>query len=390
LELRVIPGLLFTSLIMMAPTNVDAQTAITVEVGASQVGPPIGGDGDISRFAVGGLRASHFAVTGSGISASVLAGRAFGDPGGGDFFSATLASSMVENWGRGWTGGMDLTLLGFGIRAPYPYRALAAEGGPVVHYQRGGFSLKGAAVAGVGRSRIELWRVSGGATRTFADDLWRVGGLAEVMLGSGALRVGLTGGAHDTRGGAFTSGGGRVLVAGTWGAIQLAADVWSTPLGSEATGGLTFHIPMSGWSVRGFAGRSEPDPLTLAEPGSGSGGLLLGRSLFSRPLGGMVEANGRGPDVLTPTTAGARVRMSLEAPGAAGTVEVMGDFTLWEAVPMHRVGDEWIAELDVEAGTHHYGYMIDGVWYVPEGEPLVEDEWGRANAILVIEMEGEN
>jgi hypothetical protein len=40
----------------------------------------------------------------------------------------------------------------------------------------------------------------------------------------------------------------------------------------------------------------------------------------------------------------------------------------------------------VPAGAHHYGFLADGEWYLPADEPsAVQDEWGRKNAILVIE-----
>jgi hypothetical protein len=379
---------LVLALLEVAPPAVPAQTDLTVEVGASQIGPPLGTDAESSRFGVGGVRFAHYAATGSGIAASMLLGRTFGDASGGDFFSASLSSSMVEDWGGGWIGGMDLRLLGFGIRAPFPYRALAAEGGPVLRFRRGALAIEGAAVAGVGRSSIELWRVEGGLTRTFVDDLWRIGGTGALMLGAGPVRVGVTGGVHESRGGRFGSGGGRVLVTGSWGAVELTTDLWTTPLGSDVTGGLTFVLPVSGWSFRGFAGRSEPDPLTLAQPGSGSGGLLVGRALYARALSptGASSDISVGYQVIDLDGARARVRLTLEPPASAERVEVLGDFTLWEAVSMERLGGRWSLELDVQGGTHHYGYLVDGEWYVPDdGRPVVADEWGRSSAILVIE-----
>ena len=376
---------LVSALVAACAPALRAQTDVTVELGASQVGSPVGGATESSRFGVAGLRASYYSLTGSGFAASILAGRSIGDQSGGDFLSATLGSSMVEDWGGGWTAGMDLRLFGFGIRAPFPYRALAAEGGPMLQYRGGPVSVKAAVIAGVGRSRLEVWRVLGGRTHVFADDLWRVGGTAELMLGSGPVRVGVAGGAHETPGGVFGSGGGRMVFAGGWGAVELSADVWRTPLASEVTGGVAFALPLSGWSLRGFVGRSEPDPLTLAEPGSGGGGLLVGRSLYARELG---ESATTGREVVAEGPEGARVRLSVEPPSGAERVEVVGDFTLWEAVPMQRDGKGWVVDLEVEAGTHHYGYLVDGEWYLPEDqENVVPDEWGRMSAILVIEGE---
>lgn len=360
----------------------SAQTEVAIELGASQVGPPVGSDAESARFGVGGLRASHYSLSGSGLSASVLLGRAFGDQNGGDFLSASLSSSMVEDWGGGWTAGMDLRVFGFGIQAPFAYRAIAAEGGPTLEFRRGKLTLSGAAIAGVGRSSFDVTGPLGG-TRTFEDDLWRVGGIAEVMLGSGPVRVGVAGGAHETPGGVFTSGGARLLLTGGWGAVELRGDLWHTPGGYDETGGLTFVLPLSGWSIRGFLGKSEPDPLTLAEPGSGSGGLLLGRSLYTRAPG---PERSPSHEMLAATPSGAVVRMSIEAPAGAERVEVLGDFTLWEPIPMRREGGKWVAEVPVQTGTHHFGYLVDGEWFVPEEEEsVVADEWGRTSAILVIE-----
>ncbi|MEQ1856478.1 MAG: glycogen-binding domain-containing protein [Longimicrobiales bacterium] len=362
------------------------QTELAVELGASQIGPPVGSDAESARFGVGGVRASHYSLTGSGISASVLLGRALGGQNGGDFLSASLSSSMVEDWGGGWSAGMDLRVFGFGVQAPFPYHAIAAEGGPTLTYRAGSLSVSGAAIAGVGRSSFEFQRFPGGLTRTFEDDLWRVGGTAEVLVGSGPLRAGVAGGAHETPGGLYGSGGGRIVLSGGWGAVELRGDLWSTPSGSEGTGGLAFVVPFSGWSLRGFLGKSEPDPLTLAEPGSGSGGLLVGRSLYTRAPGPT-----RSPShaVIASTPQSSVVRMSIAVPPGAQRVEVLGDFTLWEPMPMRREGDLWVAEMNVGPGTHHFGYLVDGEWFVPDNEEsVVADEWGRANAILVIE--GEN
>ena len=363
-----------------------AQTDVTLEIGASQMGPSLGDDADAARFGVAGVRASHYNVSGSGVAAGFLFGHTIGGQTGGDFFSASFGGSLVDEWGGGWAGGMDVRFLGFGVRAPYPYRALAVEGGPMLRFSRGTFSVTTAAVAGIGRSRIRLWRFSGGRGRLFLDDLWRVGGTTEVLFGSADIRAGLAAGVHETTGGTFSSGGGRVIFLGGQAAIEVRADVWRTPAGTDVIGGLEFVIPLSGWSLRGFLGRSEPDPLTLAAPGNGSAGLLVGRSIMSRAA----EAPGTASsyEILESTPRHARVRIRVDAPESAARVEVLGDFTLWEPVAMTRSGNHWEVELDIAPGAHHYGYLTDGEWYVPAEEPtLVPDEWGRMTAILVIEDE---
>jgi hypothetical protein len=134
--------------------------------------------------------------------------------------------------------------------------------------------------------------------------------------------------------------------------------------------------------VQASAGRAGPDPLTLVPPGD-QGGVLLGFDL--------VRSGGReaeGPYRVEPRGNGARVVFTLEKDGAV-EVEVLGDFNGWQAQPMSLIDGEWTLEVEVEPGTFHYGFMVDGEWYVPEGLPgNVPDEWGRENATLVVPLVG--
>ena len=362
-----------------------AQTEMALELGASQVGPPAGVDAESARFGMAGVRFTHYGQRGSGVTASLMLGRAFGGPNGGDFVSGVLGTSLRARWGSAWTGGLDLQLVGFEVRDPFPYRAFALEGGPRVSVRTGPVTFTAGAVGGVGRSRVELWRVLTGPHRVFQDDLWRLGGTGELLLGDGPFQAGLVGGVHETAGGTYTSGGARMLLVGGWGALEARTDVWETPLGRELTGGLAFVIPLRGWSVRGFLGRSEPDPLTLAEPGSGGGGILLGRNLYSSA--DAITGGGNGPyEVLARDAGRARVRVTVEVPRDATSVQLLGDFTLWDPAPMRRVGNQWVLEVDVVEGTHHYGFLVNDEWYLPgDTKDVVPDEWGRESAILVIE-----
>ncbi len=368
----------------LLPVSAAAQTDVSLEVGASQVGPAAGLDGDHARFGMAGVRASFYGMEGSGVTASLMFGRAFGDTTGGDFVSGVLSSALRTDWGGGWSGGVDAEFVGFQVRNPFPYTALAFEGGPTLSLRAGPVTTTAKGVLGVGSSRVELWRRVDGPSRTFEDDLWRFGATGEVLVGTGSLRAGLLGGAHKSKAGNYTSGGGRLVIAGSWAVAEIRADWWDTPLGDELTGGVSFVIPLSGWSFRGFFGKSEPDPLTLAEPGSGSGGLLVSRSLYNSglELGGSTVPY----EVLSDSDGTARVRIRTDAPAESRAVAVLGDFTLWEAVPMTRTNDGWVAELEVPHGTHHYGFLVNDEWYVPDDtQDVVPDEWGRVSAILVIE-----
>ncbi|MDH3206769.1 MAG: hypothetical protein OEO79_09155 [Gemmatimonadota bacterium] len=369
----------------LATEPASAQTEVTIELGASQIGPAAGLDEESSRFGMAGLRVSHYGLGGSGITTSLMFGQAFGEPNGGDFVSGVVGATLRDRWGSAWIGGLDLQLVGFQVNSPYPYVAFALEGGPSISVQGGPVSVTAAAIGGVGRSQVEIWRFRTGATLLFEDELWRVGGTGEITLGTGPVRAGVTGGLHESAGGSYTSGGALVTFSGRWGIAEVRTDVWDTPLGSEVTGGLTFAIPMSGWSLRGFLGKSEPDPLTLAEPGSGGGGILLGRRIYSSDDERAGGADG--PYEIVSRGAGqARVRISMEAPASARSVALLGDFTLWDSMQMRRTGGRWVAELDVPEGTHHYGFLVDDEWYLPDdARDVVPDEWGRRSAILVIE-----
>ena len=379
--------LTLTTLPAATPAAARAQSDVTVEVGVSQIGPPVGTDAAAARFGMAGLRASHQWVGGSTLAADMLVGHAFGQGTGGDFVSATARTDVVAALSTSWTAAMSLEVLGFEVRAPFAYRALAAEGGPRLRYGGSAVSLEVTGVAGVGRSRLELRRRLSDTVHVLDDELWRLGGRAELLLGSRPVWVGLAGGAHRTSAGTYRTGGTRLVLAGDWGAAEARLDVWDAPFGTEATWGLALALPVGGaWSLRGFLGKSEPDPLTLAEPGSGSGGLLVGRSLYSRDDGMRTAAL---HEVLSETPLGARIRVAVEAPEGAGRVELLGDFTLWDPLPMRRSGPRWVVELEVPAGTHHYGFLVDDEWYLPDDAPdVVPDGWGRLSATLVIEGAG--
>ena len=78
------------------------------------------------------------------------------------------------------------------------------------------------------------------------------------------------------------------------------------------------------------------------------------------------------------------VSLALRAPGAT-SVDCLGDFTGWEPVPMVRDGEIWRLDLPIEPGAHHFGFLVDGDWYVPPDAPgLTADEWGGMQATIVV------
>ncbi len=54
-------------------------------------------------------------------------------------------------------------------------------------------------------------------------------------------------------------------------------------------------------------------------------------------------------------------------------------------LPLERDGTRWTLELSVEPEFHHFGFLVDGEWWIPEGvQGAVPDEWGRVNATMVV------
>jgi hypothetical protein len=369
----------------LSRSGLNAQTTdLSVEVGGSSVSPPVGVEGEDARFFVAGLRGLRFNALGSGVMGSFLVGRSLQEGTGGDFLSGTVEGRLLKRLGPGWAAGVEVEGFGFRVAEPFPYRFVGLEGGPVLQFSNRNLSASLKGVAGGGWSETELQRTGREPAEIAKDELWRYGGTGEVLAGGKGVLAGVAVGLHESSGGTYRSGGLRLLAEHEGAAIELRVDIWDSPSGHETTGGLAFVLPLGGWDLRGFLGRTEPDPLTLTEPGGGSGGILIGRRLVRRdplpppkpPLHRVVEKSARG----------AVVEIHAEAPEGTGQMAVMGDFTFWEPVAMTREGTRWSAQLEIPTGTHHFGFLADGVWYLPEDAPdAVPDDWGRKNATIVIE-----
>lgn len=333
--------------------------------------------GDAALYGVGGF-ALDWTGERSAAVASIYGGLAADESSGADFGTATLD---LEGW---WSPGTAVGLAGrasaFRVQDPFTYQTSAFRAGPMVRWVRGRFTALLRTEIGTGSTLAEVRRPSGRVRRS-ERGLWSRAIDLDVTLRGTRWEVGTTMGTAESIAGVYR----RLEASTTWmgerWAIRLDTGAWETPLGTEWTGGLALVLPLGGSGTAvSTVGRAAPDPLTLVGAGD-QGGVLLGWALAS--FGGP-------PAPLTTlelTDTGATVHFRLDGSPArdAAEVELLGDFTAWSPTSMQRDGDSWIATLPVTPGVHHYGFRIDGTWYVPDELPgNVPDEWGRTNATLVV------
>ena len=133
--------------------------------------------------------------------------------------------------------------------------------------------------------------------------------------------------------------------------------------------------------------------LRLARPGAflAPAAAALARAVTRAPLRpppGTSDALDRAPvarDFAARPRRGGAYRLALRAPGAE-RVELMGDFTAWEPLPLRRGrGDRWEVDVPVAPGSHHFNVRVDGgTWTVPDGVVTVEDEFGSVVGVLSV------
>lgn len=84
-------------------------------------------------------------------------------------------------------------------------------------------------------------------------------------------------------------------------------------------------------------------------------------------------------------TDGAMRVIFVRAP-AARTVELMADFTDWQAVSMRRTGnDEWELAMPIAPGSHRLNIRVDGgEWTAPPGASTARDEFNGVVGLVVV------
>ncbi|MBT8336813.1 MAG: glycogen-binding domain-containing protein [Gemmatimonadetes bacterium] len=374
LALRTLAGAVVLGLGTAHPAA--AQGSVQLQAGGASALPE-GPRTEAALYGLAGLRVD-WAGTRTSAHATLFGGLASDDLRASDFVSA---STGVEAWtGAGTALGIAARASGFRIASPFTYRVAAVRVGPALRVREGRAEATLRTDLGLGHTLTELRRYDGRVRRA-ERDLWTRG--ADIEVGWRQSRWAVEGfaGAWSSAGGAFSRGGAALTVGGPRWAVRLEADRWDTPLGDEWLGGVALLVPLGRRAtVSASAGRAPPDPLTLVDAGD-QGGVLVGWTVatFAGPPPPVVRLSGE------PGSRRAVFYLDDLSVRAATLVEVIGDFTAWTPIALDRVGGGWRGEVAVRPGVYHYGFRVDGDWFVPEDMPgNVPDEWGRTNATLVV------
>lgn len=364
-----------------------------LDAGASHALPPSSAlEASASTYLLLGLRADGRPGLRSSLYGSLYGGKSL-EQTSGDWASLTVGGAFRAPLSESLSAGIETRGNAFIVGDPLAYRAIRGELFPDLGVHMESFDLYLRGRLGVGRSIVDSVADEGGGyvpiigdvvePTEVTTDLWYVGGGPELRapLGELTATIGATvfrAPADETylRGSLELAGDGERL---SW-SLQLQA--WDTPRGAEVSGGLTLQLPLgSGWSARAAGGRSDPSPLLRSPPG------VYGSAIVTRTLAGADGPGGSGEaSVYTLRRESGRtvVRFSVRRPDAE-EVSVTGDFSGWESVPLHRRDGRWTGEMEVMPGTHHYGFVVDGEWFVPEhASGRVTDDYGQVNATLVV------
>ena len=340
-----------------------------LDAGVSHAQPPSGVDVDASTYAQLGGR------LGVGpFLASLYGGLALGDS-AADWIGGTLAASAQFTRFRKPGVGFTALASAFTVGAPNHYDAVSARVIPEAYIPIGWATVVFRGFGGLGESKVTDMTVDPPAS--VSSDLWMYGGGGELVgvVAGTRLWAGVEG--YETASGTFVAG-----YTGSSGSVQGALwsaglKVWDTPGDPQVELSLSLGLSVgNAWSVEAGAGRSGPDPL-LDTPAGIAGSMTLTWDLtapFEPPPAVYTVEKGQPATVL----------FRLEATDAS-SVSVAGDFSRWEAIAMRKRGGSWVAEVKLPPGLYHFGFLVDGEWFVPEHAPgRVNDEFGRTNATLIV------
>jgi hypothetical protein len=174
----------------------------------------------------------------------------------------------------------------------------------------------------------------------------------------------------------FRSGSRLPELGGTarsWGGVDLT--VWVTPWAGVVASGGTYPVdftqgfPGGNYAVLGvrirpsFGAPSTPGFLADSPAAPGPAGVTAFETLST---GGCCTVRVRAP--------------------SAAQVELTGDPTQWQPMPMKPAGgDWWTVTLPLVAGTYQLNVRVDGgSWLVPPGLTPLQDEFGGKTGLLIV------
>ena len=354
---------------------------LRVEVGTSRAFAASGTHLDAAAFVTAGLQVDRWTPSGSGVFAGVFGGLAT-DSIGGNWGSFTLGGEAVAGAGGPVEVSLWASVYGFAVGEPFVYEALTVTARPEVRIPVGRVALVFFGEGGKGSSNIEFPGTD--LARAFTQDLWHYGGGPELQVRFGKALTSASFGVLETEGGTYRRGEIQLRTSGRNGAlVDAILRIWDTPHGPETTGGVAITIPLGGpsWFAQLIGGRTDPDPLVQSVPG-GQGGLAIGRRLVRFGPSKVTRVVAIGAMSGGELSGGATALFRVEDVDAQ-SVGVLGDFSGWEPQAMTRDGRDWVLEIPLATGTYHFGFLVDDVWFVPEGAPgQVSDDWGQGGIPL--------
>lgn len=239
----------------------------------------------------------------------------------------------------------------------------------------GGRTSFGKSERSAGTAELGLWASTAWATVTVTGSHSSIGDTAYTDV-EGGLRVTRWGVEFDGRLGA--RGGSRGGGHGVYGEAALTYAL-SRLLGVTIGGGRYPTDPTRGTIAGRYASIGLRVGLQATHPADPYREVLdryLPQPSADSPVSAAIEVG--------PLSGGARV-LRVRVDGAA-QVEVMGDFTDWQPVPLRAMGSgTWELVAVIPPGPHLVEVRVDGgAWMAPVGATQVKDEFGGEAGLIVV------
>lgn len=361
-------------------------TKLSLDLGASYSLPPGGSEDLASSYLNGGLRLDGTFGQGGFFGGGLTGGLAL-DEQGASWGAARMTGGWFQPLSPRWFLGITFKGEAFTVGDPAPYRAVYAVAEPELRLVAGRAMIRLSGYGGIGSSEVTIFETFVRDTRfgrriyevgfAVATDLWAWGGALDISGQFGPFWPHVAVEGYESPQGPYAVGRLGFELQPPGGAFFAEASYWDSPDGDDVV--FVAGIRVRTGSRSGFeasGGRYGPDPLldTVA-----AGGVGAGISLEVARLGSEPEFS------WTVRSSDGLLEMRLRLPDA-GAVECAGDFTGWERTALSRSGDTWTLVAPIGPGVHHFGFFVDGEWFVPADAPgLSEDDWGRIQATIVVD-----